>query len=374
MLSRFDDYPIHQTPEPIAHPATTDRNVYDRYWFNGYSADGAYYFGIALGLYPARGVMDCAFSLVRAGQQTSFHASRRVPADRDELQVGPFRIEVIEPMRKLRVTLAPNETKLSCNLLFEPTTACIEEDRQVLRREKRVFMDVTRFTQFGCWSGEIRCGDDRIDVLRENSFATRDRSWGVRPVGEPETGGAPAKAAPQIFFLWAPMHWDDTCTHVGFFEDSSGRQWHGEGKIAPRYTRAELIPGVEDPALQRMTGAAHKLVYAPGTRRAKSGEIFMMDATGERTAIAFEPLLTFRMKGLGYGHPQWRHGLWKGELAIEGEQWACDALDPLAPDNIHIQQLVRARMGDKTGVGIVEQLCLGPHAPSGFTAMLDGAK
>jgi hypothetical protein len=35
MLSRYDDYPVHQTPEPIAQPATTDRNVYDRYWFNG---------------------------------------------------------------------------------------------------------------------------------------------------------------------------------------------------------------------------------------------------------------------------------------------------------------------------------------------------
>ena len=31
MLSKFDDYPIHQTPEPIAIPSSSDRNVYDRY-------------------------------------------------------------------------------------------------------------------------------------------------------------------------------------------------------------------------------------------------------------------------------------------------------------------------------------------------------
>jgi hypothetical protein len=30
MLTRGDDYPIHQTPEPIAY-AGTDRNFYDRY-------------------------------------------------------------------------------------------------------------------------------------------------------------------------------------------------------------------------------------------------------------------------------------------------------------------------------------------------------
>ena len=30
MLTKGDDYPIHQTPEPVAHPASSDRNVYDR--------------------------------------------------------------------------------------------------------------------------------------------------------------------------------------------------------------------------------------------------------------------------------------------------------------------------------------------------------
>ena len=49
MLSRLDDFPIHQTAEPVAHPATGDRNHYDRYWFNGYSDDGDFYFGVAMG-------------------------------------------------------------------------------------------------------------------------------------------------------------------------------------------------------------------------------------------------------------------------------------------------------------------------------------
>jgi len=72
MLSKFDDYPIHQTSEPIAHPASGDRNTYGRYWFNGYAADGEFYFGIAAALYPNLGIMDCAFSLVRDGVQYSF--------------------------------------------------------------------------------------------------------------------------------------------------------------------------------------------------------------------------------------------------------------------------------------------------------------
>ena len=67
MLNKLDDFPIHQTPEPIAVPATGDRNVYDRTWFNGYASDGSYYFGIGIAIYPHRGILDCAFSVVQPG-------------------------------------------------------------------------------------------------------------------------------------------------------------------------------------------------------------------------------------------------------------------------------------------------------------------
>ena len=36
MLTKGDDFPLHQTPEPVAY-AGTDRNFYDRYFFiDGY--------------------------------------------------------------------------------------------------------------------------------------------------------------------------------------------------------------------------------------------------------------------------------------------------------------------------------------------------
>ena len=43
MLTPADDYRLHQTPEPMAY-AGSDRNFYDRFFFNGYSADGAQFF------------------------------------------------------------------------------------------------------------------------------------------------------------------------------------------------------------------------------------------------------------------------------------------------------------------------------------------
>jgi hypothetical protein len=374
MLSRFDDYAIHQTPEPLSHPASTDRNVYDRYWFNGYDRDGAFYFGVGMGLYPNRGILDCGFSIVRGGEQHAFHASRRMPADPSETVVGPFRIEVLEPMRAIRVRLEPNETGISCDLRFIARTASVEEGRQIARRGGRVYMDATRFAQYGRWQGEIQYDGKRLAIDPARVYATKDRSWGIRPVGEPESGGAPLLELPSFYFLWAPIHWKDRCTHFGIFEDADGRPWHFDGAVMPAYESLEKIPPVEDPATRKMASGERRITYVPGTRRAKSAVIAMTDRLGERIEISLEPLLCFQMKGIGYTHPEWAHGRWKGELAIGGESWKSADLDPLAFENLHVQQVMRARMGSEEGIGVLEQFCIGPHAPSGFESLIDGAK
>jgi hypothetical protein len=374
MLSKFDDYPIHQTPEPIAQVATGDRNAYDRYWFNGYAEDGEFYFGIGMAIYPNLGIMDCGFSIVRDGEQHAFHASRRAPVEPTDTQVGPFRIEIIEPMKSLRVVLDTNETGIDCNLVFHPRTACVEETRQTLRRGGSLMMDSTRFAQLGRWQGEIGYAGGRVKIDATRVFGTKDRSWGIRPVGNPDPGGAPATEIPTFFFLWAPIHWSNRCTHMGVFENPDGYQWDSYGMLIPAYESPDDIPGVEDPKVVEMGAIEHRIEYIPGTRRAGAAEIALVERSGTRHEIQLEPLLCFQMKGIGYTHPQWGHGFWKGDLAIAAESWKCADIDPMAIENQHVQQVMRARMGDEVGVGVLEQICFGPHERYGFNEFLDPAK
>ncbi len=375
MLNKFDDFPIHQTAEPIAHPVTSDRNVYDRTWFNGYAADGSYYFGIGMAIYPHRGVLDCAVSVVeKDGRQHCFYGSRRAPTERTEMQVGPFRIEVIEPMRRARVVLEANDSGISCDLTFSARTAAIEEAHQTLWNGVRRAMDATRFDQFGCWSGHIRHPDGDIRVDPQTCHATKDRSWGVRGVGEPETGGAPTRPS-GAFFLWAPLFWPDHVSHAIFFDGPHGEALVREGLVAPLYASEEAIPpGTEDGLDQRMADARHRVTYHPGTRLASAAEIDLVDLAGHVRTIELEPILKFQMKGLGYMHPEWGQGMWKGELETAGESFDPRQLDPLARENLHVQQVVRARDGNQTGIGVLEQICIGPYAPAGFTDYFDGAK
>ena len=125
--------------------------------------------------------------------------------------------------------------------------------------------------------------------------------------------------------------------------------------------------------MQEAVALEHRVTFEKGTRRAESARIALALASGERLEIDLEPLLCFRMKGIGYSHPEWGHGRWKGELAVGGESWKVSDLDPMALENQHIQQVVRARSGGRTGVGVLEQLCFGPHAGYGFKEFLDGA-
>jgi hypothetical protein len=364
VLNRLDDYPIHQTPEPVAHTLTGDRNAYDRYWFNGFTREADLYFGVALGVYPNRRVMDAAVSVARGGLQYVVRGSRLAPDERSETRAGPISIEVLEPMRTLRLAIAPNAHGIEGELVFRARTEALEEPRFTLRQGARVVMDSTRFTQFGTWEGWLAVGAERIKLDASHVLGTRDRSWGVRPVGERETTGAPG-GPPQFYWLWAPTHFEDLCTHFQVNEDESGHAIASHAALVPLLATGRPI---ED-----MAGLHRSVQWEKGTRRARGATLTLVPRAGEPHRLELEPLVTFLMRGIGYGDPEWGHGTWKGDDVTSGAVFRPSELDPMEPWNLHVQQLCRVRMGARTGYGTFEQLVIGPHAPSGFEAILDPA-
>jgi hypothetical protein len=231
-------------------------------------------------------------------------------------------------------------------------------------------MDVTRLTQWGSWEGALEAGGRRHALSREAHPGCRDRSWGIRPVGEREAG-APGPP-PQFFWLWAPLHFDAFCTHFAVNEEADGRAWHASG------SRVALLGPEEDPAaaarVERMVRVEHRVRWEPGTRRARSASLTLVPHAGDPLVIDLEPILTFPMSGIGYLHPEWGHGTWKGELAVGADSLKLGEVAPLDARVIHVQQLCSARLGPHAGTGVLEQLVIGPHAPSGLTGLLDGAK
>ena len=69
-----------------------------------------------------------------------------------------------------------------------------------------------RFVQTGFWSGTgCSVGDEHFEVTPDRWKGVRDRSWGIRPVGETEPAGHPPGNEGQLTGMWnyAPMQFDD---------------------------------------------------------------------------------------------------------------------------------------------------------------------
>lgn len=370
VLTSFDDYPVHQSSAPIAYSATADANHYDRYFFNGYApdfGDDRLFFALAMGLYPNRHVADAAFSVVRGPAQWSVFASRRAPLDRRAAtSVGPIHVEVLTPLHQLRVTVDAPEHALRADLTFTGRSPALEEPHFLLRTGTRAVFDYTRLTQFGRWAGWIEVDGDRIEILPHHIVGCRDRSWGVRPVGEPAPAGAPVQA-PQFFWLWAPSSFATLSTHFDVNEFADGSRWHSVGAV---------LPDGDQPA-PLAEGVHWDITWRPGTRWADRFTYSLVDAAGGRHTVALRPQYEFQMRGLGYGHPRYGHGTWHGEAVVDGERIDLPVDTPLAREHLHVQALCRAtyRTPDGTeqhGVGILEQLALGPHV-SGLTGLFDPA-
>lgn len=367
-LTRGDDFPIHQTAEPIAY-AGTDRNFYDRYFFNGYGAQAGSedYFAAAFGVYPHLNIADAAFVVVRNGVETAVHASRWL-GDRLDLTVGPIRIEVLEPLQRLKVTVDAPEQGLKADVVFEGRSFPIEEPRFMRRVGTRAMMDYTRLTQNGRYTGWIELDGKRRSI--DGYVGTRDRSWGVRPVGARDSQEVVPPQPPQFFWLWSPCNFPDGSFFFHTNDDALGRPWN---------TRAVWAPdGAGESGFSHLNGEM-EVQWKSGTRYAASAVVRCKDDLGKPMGeVSFTPLYEFLMLGLGYGHPKWAHGTAHGELAVEREDIKLSEAGAQVPFHLHVQALCEVTYTRPdgrafTGRGILEQLALGPHAPSGFKEMLDFA-
>jgi len=370
MLSKYDEFPIHQTTEPVSQPATTDFNFYERFRFTGYNNDGSIAFSMTLGVYPNRRVMDAAFSIVVDGVQYSALASRLAPMSRNELVIGPFTLQVLDPMREIRLSLAPNETDIQCDLVFSARTAALEEPRSTVRRDGRILMETMRFTQFGHWQGWISVNGQQLDINHDTFKAVRDRSWGIRPVGEKDQGIG-RSSMPEVFWLWVPLHFSNCCTHMEIMENPEGKQTHSYGHIIPAYSQLDEIPEDDQEESVAMTKVRHHLQWHPGTRMIQRASISLEEANHTPHHIELQPMNSIYMLGLGYGHPQWGHGMWQGDEAIHGEVWKLSEIDHNDLRFQHVLHICRTSIEDEEGSGLLEQLCLGRHKPSGFGDLLD---
>ncbi len=366
-ITELDEFPLHQAALPLTWAATSDRNFYDRCYFNAHDRTGEVFVIGGLGYYPNLGTKDAFLLVARNGQHTAVHLSDRCDGDRLQQRVGGFRIDVEQPLQRLRVELEETEG-ISADLAWEGSFPVLQEQRHVLRSGSRVTLDAQRFAQVGTWSGHLVVDGERIEVGRDRWVGTRDRSWGIRPVGEAEPQGAPGDPPFEgMWWLYVPMRFDDFAIVVILQEDPTGHR-----------TLNDCHRVWADGRVEQLGWPVVEIDYTHGTRTPTGARLRLATPSGEPMHLDVTSLLAAPLHvGGGYGgDPDWTHGMWKGEGFAERVTY--DLADEAVKGRFMfgcVDHVGRATLTERgrthEGWGLFEHFVIGRHDPSGFADFFD---
>jgi hypothetical protein len=365
VLSSWDDYPVHQVAETIRHAGTSDRNFYDRYYFNCHPSSDELFLITGLGQYPNLGVTDAFVSVSVGDQHHVVRASRELGSNRFDTSVGPLRVEILEGLMRLRVICEPNEWGLAFDMTFTGAVPAIEEPKTFRRQHGRVTSDVTRYAQVGNWEGSLEVAGKTYAVTPDRWKGVRDRSWGVRPVGEAEAPGIRAKDFAQgtqgFFHQWLPMQFDDFVIKVQFDEDFDGTRLVEES--------VKVWNVGSDRPDEHMGRPEIDITYIPGTREIERAVLTLTKPDDEVRTVTSTPLRTLYLKaGTGYQpHDGWGHGYYQGPLKVEGMTFDIATPEARAEFSGLNETLARYELDTgEVGYGLHENMVMGVYRPHGF--------
>lgn len=360
----LDEYPVHQSPLSMGRVASTDRNFYDRNYFNAHDRTGEVYLISGFGVYPNLSVTD-AFVTVRHGDsQVAVRFSDALEERSMESKVGGYRLEVIEPLQKIRLICEHED--LSCDITWDGSFPAVLEEAHILMSGPRPILDASRFAQVGTWSGTVSVQGRDIPVDPETWVGTRDRSWGIRPVGEPDPQGRwTYENRGGHYWTYVPLRFDDFALVVIVQESQDGhRTLNHATRVFP------------DGRVEQLGWPRVEVTYRSGTRHPESARIHLTTPKGEPLVVDIENLGFISLShGAGYGgDPEWTHGEWRGE------NWSSSSVfDTTTPEFLSrlpystLDHVAKATIDGQVGWGMFEHAAMGRHDPSGFVGWVDMA-
>jgi hypothetical protein len=230
----------------------------------------------------------------------------------EHLGAGPLRMEIVEPLRTVRLVLEENAIGISLDLTCRTSNVPYMGPIEVRQLDGRQLSQRATYEITGECEGWVEVGGARIELGRSTTSMFRNHSWGFQPPrGRPIDHGAPtpSRRAPGLR-QWVLFHTPD---HGGFFfEDPSGRAAAGRGAI------------LRDDRIMPVASVEHELEFFDGGRRVRRGTFRLTDVEATVRDYAFENLGWVYCQGGGYfggfddGLGQ---GVYRGDEHVEGEVW-----------------------------------------------------
>ncbi|MFD6938438.1 hypothetical protein ACFYRL_20735 [Streptomyces goshikiensis] len=349
----------------MRHLVSGDRNAYDRCIFHVFDHAGRAVLILGLGVYPNAGVID-AYATLRVGDELlAVRASDALSDDRMNLTVGPLRIIVDEPLKRitLQCDADPADPEgLSYDVTWTAEFPAVWEPHHVQRRGDRLMLEGRRFVQAGHVTGTLRAKGEEYALTPHEWTGTRDRSWGVRPLPGEDGGRAAEEHRPEGFhWLWIPVRFEDRFLMVITQEDADGHRTLSEA--------VQVFPEGAGRGDVQLGWPHTEIRYRPGTRHPESAVVHLTDPARKPLELGVEILASSPL-AVGAGYPpaaDWQHGTWQGRGWSDRRVY--DLSDPAAHPAAAFgvtDHSARFTLDGRTGFGVFEHGSFGRHDPSGF--------
>jgi len=219
---------------------------------------------LTLAHFPSRQEID-SLQLGRVGTSPIMARHlRKVDGDQDDFRVGPITIDVVEPLKKIRlVAVASDATPVSFDISFTARTQPYQLRRGTMKAKYEIVWDQSHMFQSGTYNGSYTHNGKTYEV--DNWWGQRDHSWGVR------------SHARCPLWMWMPIQLEEGMLSVWHWEYPNGARVYTDGCFAPA-DGSEPIPVID---------FQHDLQWLDASGRPVSYEKFGDDVTGLGGTVDF---------------------------------------------------------------------------------------
>ena len=248
-FTALDERFAHQIPEPFPNVVHYHQDWRESLFFIMHERDKpGDVLILTLAHFASRQEMD-SLQLGRVGDSPIMarHA-RKVDGDQDDFRVGPITIDVVKPLKEIRLVAAASDaTPVSFDITFTARTAPYQLRRGTMKAKHEIIWDQSHMFQSGIYNGTYTHNNKTYEIT--NWWGQRDHSWGVR---------AHARCP---LWMWMPIQLEEGMLSVWHWEYPNGARVYTDGCFAPA-DGSEPIPVIDfQHDLHWLDGAGRPVSY-----------------------------------------------------------------------------------------------------------------
>lgn len=328
MLTPYDEFPVHQSSRPFSYIPSTDYNWDDGYYFGVFSPAEGVHLATGARINPNSDMIGGYALLNVHGHQTTLRFNRCWRRNFN-IEIGPWKVEFVELLKRIRLTLGANDSGMEFDLMWEGTSPPILEKHHVATNRGRRTTDQSRYSQPGTATGWIKLGERLWQVEPHGWHGARDHSWGLyaeRPPLSPLPSLLPPRdidAGPKrALRFWTCFRSEPFSGFWHVHETPGGEQTEMNDVFGTPFG-GTLYRGWDEPPVE-LVSLKHDIVVDPETLMLRQADIELTDRDGGVWLQRFEPAAPpWVVQTMGYHPGSWKDGgtffTYHGseELAIE---------------------------------------------------------